>query len=354
MAGPSARRRGHARRAPDALPGRRGDGLGARPAGPGRRVHAPQRGTGPASPPTLASRGRAPPAVAPRSGARGSCSSSWLLHQSPETADLLTLEIAANVGNETNELLWGSPGTMLASAAMIERGGEERFAELWSRSAAQLLSVRDPDGCWTQSALRRRPAGTSAPATASPETPTPCSAGPICSRTRPGLRAGFARIALDQAIGTHETANWPPHTGGPLQVPDQTIRVQWCHGAPGIVTALAARRPRERRADARSWSPAGSSPGGRARCSKGAGLCHGTAGNASRSSRSFTARATSAGWSGRAPSRCTPRPRSRAHRPPTGAAATRSGPATSGQRCCSSAASTAPSAASRRSTRGER
>ena len=33
-----------------------------------------------------------------------------------------------------------------------------------------------------------------------------------------GLAAGFARIVLDQAIGTHETANWPPYADGPLEI----------------------------------------------------------------------------------------------------------------------------------------
>ena len=203
---------------------------------------------------------------------------SWLLQPSPETADLLALEIAANVGNETNEVLWGSPGTMQAAAAMIERGGEERFAELWSRSAAQLLSVRDPDGCWTQDMYGQTTryfgsghgfAGNAHALLGRPELLDDAA----------GLRAGFGRIALDQAIGTRDTANWPPHTGGPLQLPNQTIRVQWCHGAPGIVTALAGADPEND--DLTEVLVAGGELTWRAGpLRKGAGLCHGTAGNA--------------------------------------------------------------------------
>jgi len=203
---------------------------------------------------------------------------SWLLQPSPETADLLALEIAANVGNGTNELLWGSPGTMLAAAAMIERGGEERFAELWSRSAAQLLEVRDPDGCWTQDMYGQVTryfgaghgfAGNAHALLGRPEQVEDAA----------GLEAGFARIVLDQAIGTHEAANWPPHTDGGLEIPGQTIRVQWCHGAPGIVTALAGADPQNEALTA--ILVAGGELTWRAGpLRKGAGLCHGTAGNA--------------------------------------------------------------------------
>ena len=64
-------------------------------------VHAPARGLGQTSPPTLAAKaGPLPPSLL--LGRAGILLVSWLLHQSPETADLLTLEIAANVGNETN------------------------------------------------------------------------------------------------------------------------------------------------------------------------------------------------------------------------------------------------------------
>jgi len=203
---------------------------------------------------------------------------SWLLHPSAETADLLTLEIAANVGNKTNELLWGSPGTMFAAAALIDRGGEERFAELWSRSAAQLIEVRDPDGCWTQDMYGQTAryfgaghgfAGNAHALLTRPE----------LLDDAPELAAGFARIVLDHAFGTHETANWPPHVGGPLQVPDQTIRVQWCHGAPGIVTALAAADPENQELTA-ILAAGGELTWRAGPLRKGAGLCHGTAGNA--------------------------------------------------------------------------
>jgi hypothetical protein len=202
---------------------------------------------------------------------------SWLLQPSPETADLLVLEIAANVGNATNELLWGSPGTMFAAAAMIERG-EDRFAELWSRSAAQLLEIRDPDGCWTQDMYGRtsRYFGAGHGFAGNVQA---LLGRPDLLEDAAGLGAGFSRIVLDQAIGTGETANWPPFTDGELQIPDQTIRVQWCHGAPGIVTSLAEVEPGNDELTA-ILVAGGELTWQAGPLEKGAGLCHGTAGNA--------------------------------------------------------------------------
>ena len=202
---------------------------------------------------------------------------SWLLQPSPETADLLVLEIAANVGNETNELLWGSPGTMFAAAAMIERG-EDRFADLWSRSAAQLLEIRDPDGCWTQDMYGRTTRYFGAGHGFAGNVQAILGRPDLLDDTA-GLGAGFTRIVLDQAIGTDETANWPAFTDGELQIPGQTIRVQWCHGAPGVVTSLAEAEPANDELT-RILVAGGELTWQAGPLEKGAGLCHGTAGNA--------------------------------------------------------------------------
>jgi lanthionine synthetase-like protein len=202
---------------------------------------------------------------------------SWLLTPSEETADLLALEIAANVGNETNELLWGSPGTMLAAATLFERSGEERFAELWSRSAAQLLDVRGDDGCWTQDLYGQTTRyfgaghGFAGCALALLQRPDVLDDGGE-------FASSAARIAVEQAIGTRETANWPPYAGGELRVRDQTIRVQWCHGAPGVVTSLVAAEPGNEELTA-ILTAGGELTWRAGPLAKGAGLCHGTAGN---------------------------------------------------------------------------
>jgi Lanthionine synthetase C-like protein len=210
-------------------------------------------------------------------GSSGILLVSWLLDPASATADALGAAVEANIGNATNEVLWGSPGTMLAAAAMLTRRSNEPFAGLWRRSAEQLLSVRDPDGCWTQDLYGSRSRyfgaghGFAGCALALLQQPELLDDGGA-------FAASAARIVVDQAIGTHETANWPPHAGGPLQVPDQPIRVQWCHGAPGIVTSLAGAEPAND--DLTRLLLAGGDLTWRAGpLAKGHGLCHGTAGN---------------------------------------------------------------------------
>lgn len=79
---------------------------------------------------------------------------SYLLEPADETAAELARAIAANRDSETNELLWGSPGTMLAALAMHRVTGEERWAQLWAASADELWARWTPteDGThlWTQ------------------------------------------------------------------------------------------------------------------------------------------------------------------------------------------------------------
>jgi lantibiotic modifying enzyme len=59
---------------------------------------------------------------------------------------------------------------------------------------------------------------------------------------------------------------------------DGQIRVQWCHGAPGIVVSLAALAPDDPEHD-RLLRAGGELTWRAGPLAKGAGLCHGTAGN---------------------------------------------------------------------------
>jgi hypothetical protein len=84
------------------------------------------------------------------------------------------------------------------------------------------------------------------------------------------LRARVARALESIALRDDGLANWPP-VAGPAE-PDK-IRVQWCHGAPGIVAAIGDLMPEE-------LALAGGELTWRAGpIERGPGLCHGTAGN---------------------------------------------------------------------------
>ena len=123
----------------------------------------------------------------------------------------------------------------------------------------------------------------------------PTASPAACSRS--ATSTARPETARRYAVVEDGLANWPPVADGGLDR-NGTIRVQWCHGAPGMVTSLGRRprrgpRARRRRADlARRARPP------RARASATAPPA-----TATRSSPCSSARATSAGSSGRAGSR---------------------------------------------------
>jgi hypothetical protein len=162
--------------------------------------------------------------------------------------------VVANVDDEHRELLWGSPGTMLAAR-------ELGFDDLWVASAEQLLAARDPDtGLWTQH-LRSEPARYLGAAHG--------FAGCVLALGNVG---GAADTARRYAVVEGGLANWPPQADGAL-TSNGTIRVHWCHGAPGMITSLGSLLDED-------LALAGGELTWRAGpVAKGAGLCHGTAGN---------------------------------------------------------------------------
>jgi hypothetical protein len=207
-------------------------------------------------------------------GASGILLTSWLLSADPEAADLLADAVAANIGNETNELLWGSPGTMIAASVMLDRSGEARWAELWRASARQLLDVQDPDGLWTQRMYGRvtRYVGAGHG-----------FAGNVHALSlRPEL-LDDADAVFQQAVATAAAhavrragqANWPGLAGTDLGLHGRT---QWCHGAPGIITSLARLEPEDSGLTT-LLEDAGELVWRAGPLVKGPGLCHGTAGN---------------------------------------------------------------------------
>jgi hypothetical protein len=83
------------------------------------------------------------------------------------------------------------------------------------------------------------------------------------------LRARTTRLLERMALWEGGLVNWPPTVGEP----PSRIRVQWCHGAPGIISTLGDLIPER-------LSLAGGELIWRAGpLRKGPGLCHGTAGN---------------------------------------------------------------------------
>ena len=76
-------------------------------------------------------------------------------------ADRLAALIAGNIDHPARELMWGSPGTLLAALFLHERTGDARWAELFRQTAAKLWQhlLWSPEFMchyWTQQAVRHR------------------------------------------------------------------------------------------------------------------------------------------------------------------------------------------------------
>jgi hypothetical protein len=173
----------------------------------------------------------------------------------PTQANLARLSslIAANERDERCELMWGSPGTILA--------GRELGLDV-TAGAEWLHGRRDAEGLWTQR-LYGRTSRYLGPAHGSAGCVLALGDGAAVSET-------FGRLAVEE----DGFANWSPDADMPIDGNrDGLIRTQWCHGAPGIVATLAHLLDEE-------LAVAGGELTWRAGpLGKGANLCHGTAGN---------------------------------------------------------------------------
>ena len=162
--------------------------------------------------------------------------------------------IAANARDERCELMWGSPGTILA--------GRELGLDV-TASIEWLQGQRDADGLWTQ-LLYGRSSRCLGPAHG--------FAGCVLAL---GDVADVSETLQPFAVEEDGLVNWLPYAEMcRLDAHrDGQIRTQWCHGAPGIVATLAHLLDEE-------VAVAGGELTWRAGpLTKGAGLCHGTAGN---------------------------------------------------------------------------
>ncbi|WP_340646708.1 LanC-like protein [Phenylobacterium sp.] len=201
------------------------------------------------------------------------------LAPSPALADTLAEVIAANNEDPTLELMWGSPGTMLAALAMHRMTGEARWGDLFRAGAAALerAFLFQPEisaQIWTQDLYGAQ-------------------------RQHFGLVHGFAGVAFVLIQGrdllpSADWARWSPRLAqtlaasatrgeagitwtagiGPAR-PGRIAPVQLCHGAPGMIVGLAALdQPVDELLLGGGELTWAAGP-----LLKGAGVCHGTAGN---------------------------------------------------------------------------
>ena len=210
--------------------------------------------------------------------------------------------------------------------------GEERWAEIWSSGARRLLDEWLYDETigawlWTQRFGAR-------------ETPIVGAAHGLVGNVHVLLRGGSLLPAAErrdvesravETMNGWRSSRTTGRTGLRRRAVQMTandrIRVQWCHGAAGVLISLWDLAP-----DDDAWSEL-LIAGGRLVWEAGPfrdepGLCHGTAGNAYALLALWKRTGTSAGSSAREPLRCTQRRRSRSGRSGSAMAATRCSRAT--------------------------
>jgi hypothetical protein len=166
--------------------------------------------------------------------------------------------VRQNREHPTWELMWGSPGTMLAARAC-------GLSIEWDESARMLWARWDERSeLWTQNMYGSAKEYLG---------PVHGFAGNVHALRGyvddDVLRVRVTRLLERTARHQDGLVNWPPS----MTETDANVRVQWCHGAPGIISTLGDLIPE-------SLLLGGGELIWRAGpLRKGPGLCHGTAGN---------------------------------------------------------------------------
>jgi hypothetical protein len=182
------------------------------------------------------------------------------------------------------EPMEGHPGYMVLAAQLHARTGEERWATFWAAGAERLLAEWRHDDelgawLWTQRLGRHETRYLGAAHGLVGNAHVLRRGGALLPADR---RAEVERRAVETlsrfAVVEGGRANWPTMAGGPL-VANERIRVQWCHGAAGVLTAMWDAAP-----DDDAWGElllaAGRLVWEAGPIQDAPGLCHGTAGNA--------------------------------------------------------------------------
>jgi lanthionine synthetase-like protein len=184
----------------------------------------------------------------------------WLLAHEDALADELHRHVLANRDNEADELMWGAPGTMIAARIMLDRTGDERWRDAWQESADALRARREPEGVWAYKLYGEVYRGIG---------PAHGVVGNVAALLQGGrddtLERETAVLLAGRAVHEDGAANWPNAVG--------ELRVQWCAGAPGIVTTAAAYLDENLLLAGAELSRRS----GPASMEKGSGICHGTA-----------------------------------------------------------------------------
>ena len=217
---------------------------------------------------------------------------SWMMGETPihlmalsrsasvETQTTLETLIEGNIANPARELMWGSPGTLLAALFLFERTGRARWAELFLATARQLRSelvwsAAHRCAYWRQHLYGRETTYLDA-VHGFVATALPLIRGRhlLDAATWESWQATIVETIARTADRLGKQANWRPQLDD--SAGSHRRLVQFCHGAPGFVVCLAALPSTE--LDALLLA-AGETTWAAGPLAKGSNLCHGTGGN---------------------------------------------------------------------------
>lgn len=187
-----------------------------------------------------------------------------------------------NLEHPAREFLWGSPGSMVAAIHMAEATGESRWHRLLQRAATELFEQMVHDErlggwLWQQELYGRKVrylgaghgfAGNAFAFLRGAKLLSGDLVDALCARALHTCSA--------TALRDGDALNWHPMFD-PELTPGKQPLVQDCHGAPGLVCRLAG-APRTPAWDA-LLEAAGELTWRAGPLTKGANICHGTAGN---------------------------------------------------------------------------
>ncbi|HET9977354.1 MAG TPA: LanC-like protein [Burkholderiaceae bacterium] len=208
----------------------------------------------------------------------------WSMTRARETADALYASIESNIPNPTNEALWAAPGTMGAAWHLWVATGEARWRTLFLANVDRLWGTWHFDETaqchlWTQDLYGRVVQYLGAGhGFAGNVYPLLKGAALLDADRRDALYARCVATLQATAVTEGDAVNWPPGTYTPRPGSPRLL-MQWCHGAPGIVTALADFPAGRSAAMDALLVAAGHAVWQAGPLAKGPGLCHGTAGN---------------------------------------------------------------------------
>jgi len=181
--------------------------------------------------------------------------------------------VRRNATHPSLELCWGSPGTMTAALALWRHYGDDRWREVWLASAEHLLAEWR-ELVWVQDLYGSRQRFVGAGHGFAGNAFALLSGSDLLGERAQRVAERVRSVLIELAHVDREGAQWLPLVGAE----SHRQPIQWCHGAPGMVISLS-HLPREHETD-RLLSAGGELTWAAGPLRKGAGLCHGTAGNA--------------------------------------------------------------------------